>query len=56
VRPHLGSEAAQNYADPGLSSARRAYYGANLERLVTIKRRVDPLNVFRHAQSIPVKL
>jgi FAD/FMN-containing dehydrogenase len=56
VRPHLSSEAVQNYADPGLGRARRAYYGANLERLVAVKHAVDPRNVFRHSQSIPVKL
>ena len=36
----------QNFPDPGLANPAAAYYGANLERLVAIKRRVDPDGVF----------
>ncbi len=32
----------------------RAYYGPNVERLVQIKQRYDPLNRFNYPQSIPV--
>jgi FAD/FMN-containing dehydrogenase len=56
VRPYLSSEAVQNYADTDLAGWKRAYFGKNLDRLVTVKRRYDPSNVFRHALSIPTTL
>jgi FAD/FMN-containing dehydrogenase len=36
-----------NYVDERIPDPLRAYYGANLERLVQVKRRYDPDNVFR---------
>jgi FAD/FMN-containing dehydrogenase len=36
----------QTFPDPGLANPAAAYYGANLERLVAIKRRIDPDGVF----------
>jgi FAD/FMN-containing dehydrogenase len=47
-----GSGAYANYADPDLTNATRAYYGANLERLKRIKHQVDPADRFRPSQGI----
>ncbi|KAG8714233.1 hypothetical protein FRC08_012185 [Ceratobasidium sp. 394] len=43
-----------NYVDPTLTPAqwKRQYYGAHYARLSSIKRAVDPHNVFRFPQSI----
>jgi FAD/FMN-containing dehydrogenase len=50
--PFGGGGAYQNFPDPSLVDWRRAYYGANLDRLARIKAAVDPTNVFRFAQSV----
>jgi len=52
IAPLGNGEAYQNYADLDLRSPRRAYYGANLERLRTIKRLVDPDGRFAPEQGI----
>jgi FAD/FMN-containing dehydrogenase len=44
-----------NFPDPDLEDWARAYYGGNLDRLMRIKARHDPGNVFRFHQSLAVR-
>jgi FAD/FMN-containing dehydrogenase len=54
--PFTSDRSYQNFIDPALDDWPRAYYGENLDRLVRIKRRYDPDDIFRFAQSIPASL
>ena len=54
VWPHSNGQSYQNFPDPGLRDWARAYYGENLDRLTQVKGRWDPLNLFTHAQGVPL--
>jgi hypothetical protein len=52
LRPHMADSAYVNYLDRDDATRVRAAYGPNYERLVELKRRYDPDNVFRLNQNI----
>jgi len=53
---HTSERCYQNFIDDTQTNFLRAYYGENLERLVRVKRAVDPKNVFNYRQGIPLTL
>jgi FAD/FMN-containing dehydrogenase len=56
MRSLTSGSSYQNFIDADEPDYLRSYYGANLERLVSVKAQVDPKNVFHYPQSIPVRL
>ena len=54
MRPYVSGAAYLNYPDLDLADAAQAYWGSNLARLKQVKAAVDPDNLFRHAQSVPL--
>jgi hypothetical protein len=52
VRPWASGRVYPNFPDPELTDWREAYYGDNHARLISVKRRYDPGDVFHVAQSL----
>jgi FAD/FMN-containing dehydrogenase len=42
-----------NVPNIGMANWETAYWGANLDRLRTIKAKYDPHNIFQYEQSVP---
>jgi FAD/FMN-containing dehydrogenase len=55
VHPWGTGRVFPNFPDPDLEDWAHAYYGTNLDRLVGVKARYDPENLFRFHQSLPVR-
>jgi FAD/FMN-containing dehydrogenase len=56
MRPFASGYAYQNLIDPQLATWPHAYYGTNLDELMSVKRRYDPGDFFHFAQGIPLSL
>lgn len=55
MRPFVSGGCYVNYCDLDLGDGyAKAYWGDNLARLMKIKAEVDPKNMFKHAQSVPL--
>ncbi|WP_213741840.1 FAD-binding protein [Bradyrhizobium sp. dw_411] len=55
MRPFVSGGCYVNYCDLDLGDGyAKAYWGDNLPRLMKIKSEVDPKNIFKHAQSVPL--
>ena len=54
MKPYVLQQSYVNFPNRDLPNWARAYYGSNLERLSSVKRKYDPQQIFRYSQSIPV--
>ena len=54
MKPYVLQQSYVNFPNRDLPQWARAYYGSNLERLSAVKRKYDPQQIFKFAQSIPV--
>jgi FAD/FMN-containing dehydrogenase len=53
IDPHTPNESYQNFPNRLIADWQTAYYAENLERLVEVKTKYDPTNLFANPQSIP---
>ena len=54
VHPWGTGRVFPNVPDPDLEDWANAYYGSNLDRLVSVKAKYDPGNLFRFHESLPM--
>ncbi len=55
IAPHTPAESYQNFPNRGIDNWQQQYYAENFARLVRVKTKYDPHNLFRNAQSIPAR-
>jgi FAD/FMN-containing dehydrogenase len=53
IAPHTANESYQNFPNRGIVDWPAEYYAENFPRLVEVKTKYDPHDVFRNQQSIP---
>ncbi|HUB75037.1 MAG TPA: FAD-binding oxidoreductase [Solirubrobacteraceae bacterium] len=53
IAPYAANESYQNFPNRGIADWQQQYYAENLGRLIDVKARYDPHNVFHNHQSIP---
>jgi FAD/FMN-containing dehydrogenase len=56
IAPSTPNESYQNFPNRMITDWREAYYAENFPRLVSVKAKYDPQNLFQNAQSIPVTM
>jgi FAD/FMN-containing dehydrogenase len=54
LNPYTPNESYQNFPNRMISDWQQAYYAENFPRLVQVKTKYDPGNLFQNTQSIPV--
>ena len=55
IAPETPHESYQNFPNRLIKDWKRQYYAENLDKLIKVKTRYDPGNLFNNAQSIPPK-
>lgn len=53
MAPYTPRESYQNFPNRTISDWKQEYYAENYDRLVKVKTKYDPDNVFHNQQSIP---
>ena len=53
IAPHTPAESYQNFPNRAIKDWQRQYYAENFSRLVKVKTKYDPHDVFHNPQSIP---
>jgi hypothetical protein len=52
IDPHTPRESYQNFPNRVIADPQLEYFAENLDRLVDVKTKYDPTNLFRNAQSV----
>lgn len=55
ISPHTPNESYQNFPNRSIDDWQEQYYGENFQRLVDVKTRYDPSNLFNNPQSVPTR-